>query len=100
MGSFARQVTYFSEAGDIKGDYVAARVPVSRTRAEMSESLTAHQGKRRRHLAWMLLIDAGVATYRDIAADYRVGLTTVYEGVANARRIRREVKAMGARHAS
>jgi hypothetical protein len=84
--------------GDHLVDFVGFNVVSRPTLVDRQKQLTASQKTRRRHRAWMVLIDKGLQTYREIAEDTGKTVQAIYYGVERARRRERNIKAIGSRH--
>jgi hypothetical protein len=73
-------------------DYLAVPLPTKLTREERAKGLTASQKIRRRHRAWLTLIDKGIQTPQEIASDNGVTVQAVYYGINQARKRERKIK--------
>jgi hypothetical protein len=101
MASAARRVVSLDEGDDISEaiiDYVGVSVPSTRTWVERCEKLKASQKTRRKHRAWMFLVEKGYQTPQEIAEDTGLTVQAIYYGIARAKKREVKIKAMGIRH--
>jgi hypothetical protein len=88
MATLARTIISLGPSGtfaDARIDYVAANVPTKPTR--LSRRMTPSQIKRRRYMRWLSMFEREDMTVREIAAEYKMPVRTIYSGMERARKL-------------